>query len=805
MKKILTLLLAALTLFATAACNETQIEEQPHKPTVEGSEENNEEKEPVEEAVDILIDVEKENELLQPDPDVDIEGEVSPSKVLKLTFSATGKNSSKKIPLSIDAIDVPAGSTLEYDIYLANDVAGLGSFDLRFGEGTFLTSENGGVITDDAGIYAEYTKMDLTDYAFEKWYHRSVEIPTAGKDSREIQRILFAVDGINEGETLVCYYDNICIKDADGNTVAELTEDYIMSLGYSSTGDLSATFEISDDPAPTKNRYSAEDRNSAKTVSRGEFKTSAYIDSTVNTENTMLVKGIYVGEPADSYLYGREAYILYPSNGALEFYKVTDKLTLLSAVPLVSAEKEIDVRWELDGKTLKLSVAGRGTGTFTTLFETETSVSDGNDYGVVGFSGFGYAVNNFETVKVETVTAEPYSIELGIGTFAGTSDKDSISYAVGEPMLFDIDFTAGEKNVSAERFEYTITGDDGKKLTGTVDGSAGKIRVLSFCDKPGYVSVVVAALDEKGSAIETCLRYEGGAFAGITDMETEMPKPDDFDEFWDGKLAELEQIEPTLLKSVTVENDEYDAYQVEIEACEWGPATGQVVIPKNAEPGSLKLKVCFMFLGVRTADWNADPECITFTVNAHAVENGREAEYYTSLENYLYNVLAYDPELNKSPDTSYFTGMLLRDVQAVRYIMKNELWNGKDLELYGFSQGGFQCLAVAGLLGDTVTKAHAASPWMSDIGSGHYGRFPLMFPTDYTEAYRYIDTIYFADRITCPVEITAGMGDYACPPCGAAIAYNRLNVPKKLSIGQNQTHVPELSGDVYSISENWVE
>ncbi len=802
MKKSLILCLAALMLFSAAACDGPHFEDQPEPPIVEEPN-NNENDDTVEEDGPALIDVEKENQLIQPDPDTNIEGEVTPSKVLKLTFNAKGKNSTKKIPLTIDAITAPAGSTLEYDIYLANGVPSLGSFDMRFSEGTFLTSENGGTVTDAAGIYVEFTKMDLSAYAFEKWYHRSVDIPSADKDSREIQRILFAVDGIASGESWTCYYDNICVKDADGNIVAEITEDYIMSLGYTSTGDLESVLEIADDPAPTKNRYSAEDRNSVKTASRGEFKSSVYIDTTLSAENNMFVKGIYLGSQNDSYIFGREAYILYPTNGALEFYKVTDKLTLLSSVPLVSAEKELDLRWTLDGKKLILSVAGRGTGTFVDLFETEAPVSNGDDYGVVGFSGFGYAVNNFDTVKANTVTAEPYSVELGIGSFVGTSHKDSISYAVGEPMLFDIDFTASEKNVSASRFQFIITGDDGKSVTGTVDGSAGKIKVLSFCDKPGYVSVVVAALDEKGSAIETCLRYEGGAFAGITDMETEMPKPDDFDAFWDGKLAELENIEPTLLKSVTVENDEYDVYQVEIEAGEWGPTTGQIVIPKNAEPASLKLKVCFMFLGVRTADWNADPEYITFTVNAHAVENGREAEYYAALENYVYNVLAYDEELNKSPATGYFTGMLLRDVQAVRYIMQNELWNGKDLELYGFSQGGFQCLAVAGLLGDTATKAYAASPWMSDIGSGQYGRFPLMAPTDYTEAYRYIDTVYFADRITCPVEITAGMGDYACPPCGAAIVYNRLNVPKKLSIGQNQTHVPELNGDVYSISENW--
>lgn len=59
---------------------------------------------------------------------------------------------------------------------------------------------------------------------------------------------------------------------------------------------------------------------------------------------------------------------------------------------------------------------------------------------------------------------------------------------------------------------------------------------------------------------------------------------------------------------------------------------------------------------------------------------------------------------------------------------------------------------------------------------------------DYTEAMRYYDTVNFAKRITCNVNIEAGLGDYICPPSGVTSLYNAIIAPKTIVFTQNRTH-----------------
>ena len=52
----------------------------------------------------------------------------------------------------------------------------------------------------------------------------------------------------------------------------------------------------------------------------------------------------------------------------------------------------------------------------------------------------------------------------------------------------------------------------------------------------------------------------------------------------------------------------------------------------------------------------------------------------------------------------------------------------------------------------------------------------------------YFDTAIQAKRVTCPVEITCGLGDYVCPPSTEVVLWHNFKTPKKITFVQNMTH-----------------
>ena len=61
------------------------------------------------------------------------------------------------------------------------------------------------------------------------------------------------------------------------------------------------------------------------------------------------------------------------------------------------------------------------------------------------------------------------------------------------------------------------------------------------------------------------------------------PTPADFDEYWQGKMNEIESIEPVLLESVEVEDSKNVIYYFKVDAGKYGPVTGSVSYSKKAK------------------------------------------------------------------------------------------------------------------------------------------------------------------------------------------------------------------------------
>jgi cephalosporin-C deacetylase-like acetyl esterase len=130
--------------------------------------------------------------------------------------------------------------------------------------------------------------------------------------------------------------------------------------------------------------------------------------------------------------------------------------------------------------------------------------------------------------------------------------------------------------------------------------------------------------------------------------------------------------------------------------------------------------------------------------------------------------------------------MILRDIQAIRYLKTLEEFDGKSITLNGGSQGAYQAIAVAALDPD-ITYLFGAYTWLCDLGGAYAGRISGWRP-DHTEALNYYDAINFAKRIKCGCRIDAGLGDYTSPPSGVTAMVNSMNAPVEFNMTQGMTH-----------------
>ena len=405
------------------------------------------------------------------------------------------------------------------------------------------------------------------------------------------------------------------------------------------------------------------------------------------------------------------------------------------------------------------------------------------------------------TVDIEKVSASRKY-------FLGETDKDPIAYQVGEEMHFTVSLYADEKLASCAKFKYILKGDDGRKVeTGYADGKTGVFKLTTKIGIPGFVNLQVIACDKDGIVINGVDPFTGGAGADIANIQKAKAEPADFDDFWKEQLTLLNGTAPSLLdaREVASPNASFTVYSVKIRFCSrntWGSyVSGYLSVPKNAKKESLSLNLVYMGAGIFDIDKVCTARTATLVVSAHCLELGQDKYYYGGLMNG--SLRNYFEAHNETRESVYFREMILRDIQAVRFMKKyfgadgtderfSGLWNAnKELVLSGGSQGGFQCVAVAALESD-ITKIVIKYPWLCDVGGcGTDGRMASTFMPTYTPALEYYDTVNFGKRLTCPTFIEAeGLGDDVATTTGVTVFWNNLNptIERRIIYIQNQSH-----------------
>ena len=272
--------------------------------------------------------------------------------------------------------------------------------------------------------------------------------------------------------------------------------------------------------------------------------------------------------------------------------------------------------------------------------------------------------------------------------------------------------------------------------------------------------------------------YAAGAAVSPAKIGPSTPRPDDFDAFWDAKLAAQAKVPITsVLSRVQTDVPRVELSMFALDAL-GSKAHGYVAKPDRE--GKFPALIQLQYAGV-------------YALNARDVAQ-RAAEGWLILDVDSHDKLPSDPSGNiprnypaignTDREKSYFLNMYLRDSRVLDYLLTRPDWDGKTIALTGGSMGGQQALALAGLRPEKITAVLVCVPAGADTNGDLHGRkagYPNWPPDnpDVMKAALYFDPVNFAPRIKAAVLAGIGFIDTISPPAGIWTVLNQIPGPKE--------------------------
>jgi cephalosporin-C deacetylase len=334
-------------------------------------------------------------------------------------------------------------------------------------------------------------------------------------------------------------------------------------------------------------------------------------------------------------------------------------------------------------------------------------------------------------------------------------------YALDEPAGWSVTAPAGAEG----KYNYVIRKNNLDTIQmGTLDLTSGTATIETTLSEPAMLYVEVS----------TTPPFHLGAAIAPSKLQPSVPRPADFDAFWDAKLKALSAvpIDPVLTAAKTSPAG-VELYTVKLDSL------GSHVhgyLAKPAREGKFPALVIFQYAGVyalqtETVTDRAAEGWLALNVDSHDMAPDQATG--VSMD---YRLIG-----DTSRETCYFLNMYLRDSRAIDYIASRPDWDGKTIVIMGTSMGGQQSLVTAGL-NPKVTAVIVNEPSGADSNGDLHGRkagYPN-WPSDNPKVMQtalYFDTVNFASRIKAPVLAAMGFIDTTAPPAGIWTAIDQIPGP----------------------------
>jgi len=373
--------------------------------------------------------------------------------------------------------------------------------------------------------------------------------------------------------------------------------------------------------------------------------------------------------------------------------------------------------------------------------------------------------------------------------FEVSTDKDALSYACGEEIIFTVRAAANVNYCDCPKINWFLSCDDGKSSSGVGSISTFEpFRLTTTIDKPGFVRLQIAVLNNDGTDNKDYERSSSGVGADIDKIVYNGNIPEDFDEYWSNIEKTVEAFTPVALIKQRVDYPNHpawaDCYDMKISTPRDGMLTSGILTVPNGG-GRYPIELIYVGYGVAGVTPVFEKDKICFIVNAHGFENFIERPAMERKYSYLAGY-GFNNEENQRPETCYWNNMMLRDLVAAKWVKTVEAWDGKNIFVRGGSQGALQATTVAAH-DKSVSSLTLTVPWFCDLNGEKKGYLAGWRP-EANPGLEYFDTAIQGSRVTCPVSISAGLGDYVCPPRSVMALYNSIKSKKKIEFIQSKIH-----------------
>lgn len=391
-----------------------------------------------------------------------------------------------------------------------------------------------------------------------------------------------------------------------------------------------------------------------------------------------------------------------------------------------------------------------------------------------------------------------YQLACAVPQLKIKADRSSATYALQEKVLWTITAMDGTQPLAGE-LKYEVK-QGGLKVVdkGTITLKDGKAEVTSTRKEPGTLLLVVRYTPVE--AKKEMVAYGGAAFAP-DQIHASAPVPEDFDEFWKGKISAMQQIPMNpQLEKVDVGNPKIEYYRFTLDHTNGSKVYGQLAKPVGGTNLPAMLQVQWAGVYPLERDWvlqHAKNGWLAVNISAHDLPINEKQTFYQ--EKAKKELDDYPGIGNDSRETSYFLRMFLSCRRAVDFITERNDWNKKTLIVHGGSQGGYQAIVTAALA-PAVTGLAACVPAGCDHTGKAVGREPG-WPNWASRTWkgrdekkmliasRYFDAMQFATRVKCPALVGMGLVDTVCPAEGVLATYNQLKGEKELVLMPAADHM----------------
>jgi cephalosporin-C deacetylase len=276
------------------------------------------------------------------------------------------------------------------------------------------------------------------------------------------------------------------------------------------------------------------------------------------------------------------------------------------------------------------------------------------------------------------------------------------------------------------------------------------------------------------------------------------PRPDDFDQFWESALRELDGIdpEPELIRSEAIHPPHAEVFDLWFRSVGGARIYAKYARPKQIAAPTPAVLIFHGYTG-SSGDWN---DKMTWTGQGLAFAamdcrgQGGKSEDSGSVRGNTHHG-HFIRGLDDAPEKLLFRSIFLDTVQLARVVMAFPEIDATRLGTKGGSQGGALSLACAALE-PRIKRCVATFPflsdyqrvWEMDLAKDAYAELRNFFrafdPCHQREKeifsrLGYIDVHHLAPRIQAEVLMGISLMDNICPPSTQFAAFNKIQSPKE--------------------------